>query len=78
MTPTGYTTAREHAIRASELLNGVDEYDQQLQRLDEAERLHMIAAGATSAANAQMEFWRDLAVAHAQTALALAATEEGS
>jgi hypothetical protein len=76
MTQTGYTTAREHAIRASELLNGVDHLDDRLQNMSEDERLRVYIAGGNAKANAQMTFWRDLALAHAQTALALAATED--
>lgn len=76
MAETGYTTAREHAIRASELLNGVDAVDEHMANLTPDEYLQqVIVGGGAKRHNAQMVFWRDLALAHAQTALALAATE---
>ena len=76
MSAQGYTTAREHAVRASELLNGIDTLDQGMHDMTAEQQIDMLVAGGFGKHNRQVEFWRDLALAHAQAALALAATEE--
>jgi hypothetical protein len=76
MSAQGYTTAREHAVRASELLNVIDAVDERMQNLTEEEHVQLLITGGIKRHNMQVEFTRDLALAHAQAALALAATEE--
>lgn len=72
----GYTTAREHALRASELLNGIDRQAEVMSNLNPDEHLQMVAMGGIAHHNQQIEFWRNLALAHAQAAIALAMTDE--
>jgi len=76
MPETGYTTAREHAIRASELLNQIDHWTERMENLTPDEEIQLRVTGGVRRFNTQIEFSRDLALAHAQTALALAATDE--
>ena len=70
------STAREHAIIASELLDGERALEARLDNVTEEERLQMIATGQVGRINADRKFAVDVALAHALTALAMAQTEE--
>lgn len=70
------TTAREHALYASELLNGVEARLKNLDSLSEDQRLQMAATGGFSRSNADIAFTVTCAQAHATVALALTSTEE--
>jgi uncharacterized membrane protein len=67
--------AREHARRASELLQGIDALEDRLDSLTEDERLQRVAMGATRVTNQAKAWTRELAQAHALTALALDVTD---
>jgi len=69
-------TAREHAEKASELLEGIERMDERLAKLDEMEQLQMHATGGGRRANADREYSCRLATAHALTAQALVATTD--
>lgn len=60
-------TAREHAEKASELLNGIDDYRESVKDAWQPDQI--------ANANAVIAYTVNLAQAHAQVSLALSATE---
>jgi len=69
--------AREHAIKASVLLEGIDRLSDKLENLSEDERLQMTVTGGFKRTNMDLDWSCRLALAHALTAHALTVTEEG-
>jgi hypothetical protein len=62
-----------HAVRAAEMLASLDQLDDRLGSLSPDERLQMVATDGFKRVNADMDWTAKLALAHALTALALAA-----
>lgn len=71
------TEARRHAITASQLLSNLETFDQDMKALGRDERLQLAVTGGLRVLNANQEWTKDLAVAHALAALALHLTEDG-
>jgi hypothetical protein len=71
------TTAHEHAVFASELLNGISALSHRLENLTEHDHLQAAATGALLKANSDLRWTRDLAAAHAAVAIALGLTSPG-
>lgn len=69
------STAREHAVVASELLDSLDRFAERLRTLTPDEHLQAVASGGIQQANRNMQFTIDLAAAHAAAAQALTVTE---
>lgn len=71
-------TAREHALRASELLNEIDRVQEEAREFldDPDRRAQAMISGGIKQHNERMKWTLDVAHAHATTALALAATDE--
>jgi conjugal transfer/entry exclusion protein len=67
-------TAREHAIFASQLLDNLQDWQDQLQNLTPDQRLQMSVTGGVKQVNAAMEFTLASAQAHGLAALAMQAT----
>ena len=68
--------ARGHAVMASELLAGVERYQEQLRNLSDDDKLQRQVTGAIGRDNANIDYTVQLAMAQALTALALAITED--
>ena len=66
--------SRKHALLASEYLAAIEAGLAKVQGMDQGERLQMMASGATKQFNANQDFTRQLAQAHALTAIALKLT----
>lgn len=68
------TEARRHAVTASQLLANLETFAQDMSNLTPDQRLQLIATGRLARLNESQEWTKDLAVAHALAALALAMT----
>jgi len=68
------TTARDHALFASELLRNLDKLEAQVADLSDDQRLQMVVSGGIRRHNADVQYTVAFAQAHAATALALAFT----
>ena len=74
--PARHSTAREHAIIASELLASLERLEQRLKDISADEHLQIAASGGFDRINRNIAHTVALAGAHAQTAIALAATDD--
>lgn len=71
------STAREHAVMASQLLDNLAAADERLRSLTPDEFLQAQVTGGVARANRNMDYTTRLAGVHALTALALVHTEDG-
>lgn len=68
--------AAEHAAKAAELLDALVGLDEQVDGLDDGDRLGMAVSGATRQLNENRRYTIELATAHSLAALALERTVE--
>lgn len=68
--------ARFHAERASALLRGIDRREAEMEAMTPDQRLEIVAMNGIKQFNNDQRWSADLAVAHAQVALALQATRD--
>ena len=69
------TGSRDHAVAASQLLANLEGLAERLANLTPEDRLQMAATGGFTRVNADQQWTRDLAVAHALAAIALHLTD---
>jgi len=70
-------TGRAHALKARELLDGIEAFSRELDAMTPEKALELAAAGALARTNADLHWTAELATAHALAAIALQMTDGG-